>query len=43
VIMMEESREEKRFTFKSLENIVVLSARLGDFDNMISKQKTLLK
>ena len=42
--MMEEAQtEEKKFSFPSLQNIVVLSAKLGKYDNMIAKNKQLLK
>jgi len=44
VLLISESLEgETRFRFQSLQNIVVLSAQLGELDNMVSKQRMLLK
>lgn len=41
--MEEAMGEEVKFRFKALENIVVLSAHLGQYENMIQKLKMLLK
>lgn len=44
VVLLEESiGDEINFRFKALENIVVLSAQLHIFDNMVQKQRALLK
>jgi len=43
VLLEEQTGEEVKLRFKALENIVVLSAQLGKYDNMVSKQNKLLK
>jgi|JI10StandDraft_1071094.scaffolds.fasta_scaffold462841_3 hypothetical protein len=43
VYALEESREEKKFSFEALQNIVVLSAKLGKLDNMVARTRILLK
>ena len=45
VILLSESigDEEVQYRFNSLKNIVVLSAQTHQFDNMISKQRYMLK
>ena len=35
--------DEVKFRFKALENIVILSAQLGEYDNMVQKHRLLLK
>ena len=35
--------DEVKYRFQSLQNIVTLSAQLGELDNMLSKQRALLK
>lgn len=35
--------DEVKFRFKALENIVILSAQLGEYENMVAKHKQLLK
>jgi hypothetical protein len=35
--------DEVKYRFQALENIVILSAQLGKYDNMVSKQSKLLK
>ena len=41
--MEEQMGDEIILRFKALEQIVVLSAQLGKYDNMASKQRILLK
>ena len=45
VILLSESigEEEVKFRFDSLKNIVILSAQLHQLDNMVAKQRYLLK
>jgi hypothetical protein len=43
VLLEEQIGEEVKYRFKALENIVILSAQLGDYENMVSKQRMLLK
>ena len=43
VYMMEDSREEKPLSFQALQNIVVISSKLGKYENMVRKTKLLLK
>ena len=35
--------DEIKFRFLALQHIVVLSAQLGEYDNMVHKQRILLK
>lgn len=43
VILEEQMSDEVDLRFTSLENIVILSAQLGKYDNMVTKQSKLLK
>ena len=43
VYSLEEQQDEKKFSFEALQNIVVLSAKLGKLDNMVARTKLLLK
>ena len=45
VILISETigEDEIKYRFSALQNIIVLSAQLGELDNMVSKLKTLLK
>ena len=43
ILLSERMEDEIKFRFLALQNIVVLSAQLGEYDNMVSKQRLLLK
>ena len=43
VLLEEQQGEEVVWRFKALENIVVISGHLQEFDNMVTKHKALLK
>ena len=34
VVMMEENRDEKRFSFKAIMNIIIITAQLSQFEKM---------
>ena len=44
VILISDSLDgETKYRFQALQNIVVLSAQLGELDNMVNKQRFILK
>ena len=42
VVMLEETRDKRDYTFQSLKFIVLLAMQLGKFDQMLSSTKRLL-
>lgn len=43
ILLAEQVEGEAKFKFQALQNIVVLSAQLGQLGNMVDKQKMLLR